>query len=643
MSSGWSRRVAAALLVFAVGVIVAGALSVYRDGPGFPLGADTPQLVWRMRLVTQQGLDALPTFRDSHLLNANADRPGLPVFSALVAAVHGPDAIGLAFVLPGVAAAVIALAGASAAIRGAGAGPFAATLSAVAVGAAVPVAFAANGPLEQLFATALLVGAVAMLVPAARGNRAAAVGSVVLLAGAWTCHWIVTLTISVALAGGALAVWFLPLGEAGPAKDRRRSSFTILALLACGAAAGAAVFALSPGAPQSPLGVTQQGVSENVARQLPPYLASGAFPLAVVGVVVLWQRRGSARIGLTLLLAWAAIPVLGVLAAFSGRQIPLHRLLSSALSVQLLAAAGATGIARFVSGRHGSAVRNVLGGAFAAVLVTVLVVQAWHVWDTRQPATSAPVAAQMEAVGRALDGTDRPVILVVEDLPVPGGAAPELFGTVAALRRLRAVVPGNLIARTVVYLGDPDQLRRGRPTLRPELDGYDAVSLDAWRAVAPLLNQQPLILVLKPFATGFDEIARALPQWRAAPWLLASDPGLQVPATPPQTAAPALGSLAANAASTLALLVVVGLGWSLALGGRELLSALTLAPALGLAVLVTTGLAAGAVGANLGGSDGRNLVAALAATSLALAIVSVIRRRPVPGGAPVELSGARSG
>ncbi len=174
MNGGPVRAALPPLLVaIAVAIVVWAMLSPYADGPSTPLGSDTPHHIWRMRLVTAEGLDALPTFRDSHLLNANGDRPGLPILGAYVDATGGPEAAGFAFVLPATLAAVIGLAAVAIARRAIGEPRLALPLYVLAAGLSLPVVFAANGPLEQLVASAMLLGAVAVLLPAAGGDRGA--------------------------------------------------------------------------------------------------------------------------------------------------------------------------------------------------------------------------------------------------------------------------------------------------------------------------------------------------------------------------------------------------------------------------------------------------------------------------------------
>ena len=84
--------------------------------------------------------------------------------------------------------------------------------------------------------------------------------------------------------------------------------------------------------------------------------------------------------------------------------------------------------------------------------------------------------------------------------------------------------------------------------------------------------------------------------------------------------------LALLSAAVLAILVVAGLGWSIALVPGSLLMGVSLAPSFGIAVLVLAGLIAGRLGIPLHGAPGVGVVIAGASAGWLLAL-SVIRRR----------------
>jgi hypothetical protein len=618
------------LIVLAVAAVVVGMLLPYGDdGPPTPLGSDTPHHVWRMRLVAADGLDALPVYRGSHLLNANGDRVGLPIFAAVARSAGGPEALGAAFVVPAVFAAIIALAAVAVCQLGIEEPPVAAPLYALAAGASLAVVFAANGPLEQLMASAMLLGAIAVLVPAAAGDRGAAAAAVILLAGAWATHWVVTATLAVVIVAWAGWLALVPGTELAPETDRRRAALRLVTVVGIAAVACVVVSLSTPAPPQLPLGVTDEGVQGNLDRQLPEYLRSGLLAAAAIGVAVLAVVRGRPRATVGSLLGWALLPVGGLLLGVVVETVPLHRLISIALAIPVLAAAGAVGVGRLVRSGAGTA-RTVVGVAVALAVVVALAVEAWGVWGARQPSTQPKVAAQLAELGRAAADLDRPLILVVDDVPGSDKTG-DGFGTIPALRRLRAALPATMIPRTWVYLGDPARAAGGEVTLRPDIPGYDESALDAWGAVEPLLAEDPTIVVLRPYVDDFEALASAHPSWVRAPWLLVAAGELpSVAAEPPALAPPEPASLAGWTLWMLGLATLVGLGWSLGLVRGAITVRAALAPCVGLGLVVLGGLVVELLGHESGGTWGVGAALVIGAAGAMFAIGRAI-------------SGARSG
>ena len=442
----------------------------------------------------------------------------------------------------------------------------------------------------------------------------------------------VTATVVVALAATALWLVVVPGVDEAVGGARRRAALRVLGILGIAASVAVVASLLAPSAPQPPLGVTAEGVASNLDRQLPEYLRSALLLAAALGVAVLAARRGRPRAALGPLLAWAAIPAAGALLAAVVDEAPLHRLLSTALTIPVLAAAGAVGLSSLIRGR-GGAIRAVAGAAVALTIVGALAFQAYGVWNARTPSTPEKVAAQLAALGAAIGDRASPVILVVDEQPGKDATGVG-FGTIPALRRFRAALPAASIARSAVYLGDAERLLAGEPTLRPDVPGYDEVSLDAWRAVEPLLGAEPTVVLVPAYVDDLDGIADDHPDWVAAPWLLVAQGEVSpVPEEPPALSPPDRGDLIGWTAWALLLAFLVGLGWSLVFGRDDLLGRIALAPALGLAGLVLVGLAVEAFGVRVGAS-GPALSGVVGLAGLVTAII-VLRRR--------ALSGATSG
>ena len=181
-----------------------------------PAGSDTSQHVWRSEVVAELGLEALPASDGrSQALNTNADRPGLPLLLSALSSVTRADARDLAYVLPAVVAATIALAAAALAGAIPSVPGWGIALAGVATGASVHVALAANGYLDQLLVEPLLLVAAAGALRAAGGGPGRALGAAALLAS-WLVHWQFALLFTLLL--GMLAVACLPASLG----DRRR-------------------------------------------------------------------------------------------------------------------------------------------------------------------------------------------------------------------------------------------------------------------------------------------------------------------------------------------------------------------------------------------------------------------------------------
>ncbi|MGE5227402.1 MAG: hypothetical protein ACM3OO_11070 [Planctomycetaceae bacterium] len=642
MNGARARAAGVTLLVALSLVVVAwGFLSAYPSGSTVPKGADTPQYVWELRSVAGEGLDALPTFRGSHLLNSNADRPALPVVFAFLHALGGPDSSGFVFVLPAVLAVALGMIAVGLSRRGLAEPRLSAPVYALVAGVGLPLAFAGNGKFDELMAATLMLAGVALLMPALRGERPPAAGAALLFVAAWSAHWMVAAVIAVALCGTVPWIWLVPgLGL----DDRGVVIRRFLAVFGVAALGVVVVTLLAPALPQPPLAVTAAGVAANVERQVPAALWSPLLPAAAVGVVVLFLRPGDPRAGLGPLLSWAALAVAGLAAAAVASGVPSYRLLSISLTLPVLAAAGVSGLARLLAGSSG---RVRAGVAVVVVLVAAAALAADTIgaWRARTAASSASSASIYAALGRAVEGTSRPVVLVVDD--ARGDPAQTGFGTIPALRRFRAGLPADVIARSAVYLGDPQRLLEGEPTLRPHVPGFDDWSREAWRGVAPLVPDDPIVVIVPPHEQGFDALASAYPGWRVASWLLAPAGGIGgVPSTPPPLPPIRWSQLLRWTLLTLAVLAATGIGWSLLLVGGDFGSRVALAPALGLAVLAIAGLILEAAGGRSGGAAGPWTAALVAMAGIVAAWWARRRRTRRLRTAPrttTPVSAARSG
>jgi hypothetical protein len=599
------------------------------DGSGVaPAGSDTSQHVWRSEVVAESGLKALPAFDGrSQALNTNADRPGLPLIFSFLSAVTGADVRGLAYVLPAVVAAAIALAAATLAGAIPSVPGWGIVLAGLATGASVHVALAANGYLDQLLVEPLLLAAAACTLHAASGGPGRALGATALVA-AWLVHWQFALLFVVLL--GVVVLASLPASL----RDRRRglslietASGRVGTTVVGGAGLGiAALLFGTPGIPRAPIGLSRGSVDRHLSDQLARYRLPGAVAAAAVGgtwLAVDGRERSRRRAG-WLLIPWALVPGVAALVYATGWTVPLQRALSFSLAIPVLGALGLVAAVSWTRGRFGSLAAGAVG-VLTVVALTASVMFAWETWRSRKPWSEDRALADYRALGNYLIEEGRPAIVVVDQgSGTEKGRAGE-FGTVPVMRRIRAELPGHLALRTTVYLGDPELLTEGLPTLRPEIAGFDEVSRETWLAARVLLPDDPTIVVLRSHFNGFAEVVGAHPEWRTNGWMavVAGPPPPSAPPVIPERPSPS--DLLAWWASSIAVISLPGVGWAARFGAGSLGLRLALAPATGMAALTIVGLLVDRLGVRTGGAGGVITAAVIAVSGLLVAVI----RRPV--------------
>lgn len=578
------------LLIILSAVLLGGLfLSPYFAEPQpTPVGFDTPDYIWRANLVWEQGLNALPGSAPGWFKD-RADRPGYPVLAALVQATTSITPLQLAFALPAVMGILI----------GVGAGIFsrrcldeplwAFPVYAVVVGASVNVSITAPGLAANLLVDGLVMAAATTAVLAAGGNRTV-VATLLLMAGAVLIHWPFAVLFVIVL--GALAAALAPESFRAWRSGQPLLSTPAGRLGTVVAGSGvvmAGAIILSPALPVPPR-AGPGSLVRKARRLMPLYRIPLIWPAAAAGSVALFfPPHPARRRGLLLMLIWAASAVVAVILLVLGARLATHRFLGFALGIPVLGAAALTAVGRLLA-------RNRPLAAIAALVVTAgavaSVVAAESAWSrTATNWISEEQLAQAGLAGEYLErvGTERPVIFVVN----PYARNP---GTPVALsfRILRAGLPGDQVARTFVYLGRPRTLLAGRPTLREGNARYNRASLLHWSGVEPVVDEEPIILLLPAFNHGLPEnerVGRGL-----APGLIivaGPIPANWQPAPLEPLDAPSAMSLIVWVVSILAVLTVVGLGWSASLIPLSWPDRVSLAPALGIAVLAVGGVIAG--------------------------------------------------
>ena len=238
-----------------------------------------------------------------------------------------------------------------------------------------------------------------------------------------------------------------------------------------------------------------------------------------------------------------------------------------------------------------------IGVAIAVASVTVSLRLADAAWSDESsimdPVTSAEVDASVTYLRTV--PADRPIIFVVSG-----------NGFTASDRVIRAELPGDLIARVRTFQGASGDLLAGRP---PSFGQADDIQR-SWEGVQDLVHEDYVAIWL----SSMNRLADAPTGARAVA------PGVMVIRGPDPTVAqrlsvsdgPSQRELISAGVTALAILLIVGLGWSRALTDAGWLAGLGLAPAFGVAVLVLGGVIGARVGWSLVGAAGGLLFAVLA-------------------------------
>ncbi|MGH2679810.1 MAG: hypothetical protein ACRDG8_04915 [Actinomycetota bacterium] len=564
------------------------------QGSVVPLGSDTTTYIWRARVVGSMGLAALPgsspfPFQSN---GANPDRVGLLVLSSVFRSVVGVGAWRLMWVLPALAAILVAAA-AWAFARAQREPAWAAPVYAVLAATSASFAVTARGYFDNLLAAGMLVavGAVALL---AADRRPGIWAGILLLSGGFVTHWVFGLYLAAVLIG--FAVTLLPESIALHRREETgwlASPSGRVGSIALGSAVvGGGLLLALPGSQHIARG-KHEGFARKLARQLPVYRLPFLLPAAGVGAALLAvgrERMPRVR-GLLLQLVWLAPVGVGAVLFARGGNIPMQRFLGFAFPLALLAAAGFVGLGRL-------ALMLPRPWAFVAFPVAAAIAVGGVAWSVRnaqdgfagsQPMMEPTTYAVLRTAANYLTQVraDAPVVVVVD-----GPEHTPSRGMIQAFRRVRAVVPGPLVSRTVVYLGDPDELLAGRRTTRPTQLKFDNIARTYWARIGPYRGPESIVLVLQPFHQSYGRELNRHPEWEIAPGvLLARGPAptadLETGSMP---ARPPTGDLVGTTVLLVLLLLACGIGWSASLLRVGWIERVALAPVLGAAAVTVFGL-----------------------------------------------------
>ncbi len=605
----------AALAIVGLLGSVAFAMALYLAAPierelVVPSGADIPAHLWRVRLVTAQGLDAL--FTSAPLtIQTNPDRLGLPVLGSLLSGV-GVSPWRLMYVTAAVAAAVVACSAwglARAVIEPRWAGP----IYAVAVVSSIPFALTSRAYLDNALAEGMILAvAAAALLSAAR--RGATLAGVVLLGGTLVMHW-PTGTLLVAVLT-LFTVGLIPSAWA----DRRAgkpltstSAARVGTIAVGGLGVGGIPLLLAPGA-NTPTQGPGTLFRLNVERLLPAYRLHLTLPLAAVGAAALAILRpnGPRRRALMLFGVWLLPLGVAAFAYGQGRPIPLMRFFGTALAVPVLGAAALVGLIALAT----RLTRVTVVNAIAAVVATGLVVAVlWGATmfaadnvDNTTPSVTSVELVPIRAANAFVDETDAPEAIFVVD------------GPTRSFRRIRMLARGEIADRLHVFPGTPAELFRR--AAEPDAPAPEEISDEGFggrkaviEADAVRAMQQPgaIAIVIRPYYADFDQLAEDRRNVEIAADVLLLRPTARPPLvrTSPLFAPPT-SALVSAAVIAFAVIAAAGSGWSFALLRHPWELRLALAPAMGLAVLVLVGSALGLAGVPTGHRAGLVIVIVVA-------------------------------
>ena len=587
--------------------VIGFAMALYLKAPierelVVPSGADIPSHLWRVRLVTAQGLDRL--FTSAPLtIQTNPDRLGLPILGSILSGL-GVTPWRLMYVTAAVAAAVVAASAwglARAVTEPRWAGP----IYALAVVSSISFSLTSRAYLDNSLAEGLML-AVATAALLAAAGRGATLAGVVLLAGTLVMHW-----PTGTLFGAVLTLFTVGLLPSAIADRRSGRPLTSTAAARVGTIAvaglgiGGVPLLLAPGA-NTPTQGPGTLFRINVKRLLPTYRLNVKLPLAAVGAAALaWLDPKIPRRRTLLLYAVWLLPLgIATLAYQQGRPIPLMRFFGTALALPLLGAAAFTALIALASRITGVKVLDAVLAVVAVGLVTAAL------WGSTMAAannvkntTTSVTSIELEPI-RAADA----FIALVQ----PRAAVFVVDGPTRSFRRLRMLAPGTLVDRIHVFPGTPAQLfgRAGRPG-GPSPDEISDEGFGGRRAVieadAVQAMREPgaVALVIRPYYSDYDRLAKDPRNVEIADGVLLLKPESRppivrtTPLSPPSTSALVTAALVAFAA-----LFAAGSGWSFALLRQPWELRLALAPAMGMAVLVLVGSALGLAGVQTGHRPG---------------------------------------
>jgi hypothetical protein len=593
-------RAAVGASVLAASIAIAGGtfLSLYDRERGAPTGYDTPWYTWRAKVVAEGGLPALRAVPEA--AKPVPARPGYPILAGFLDSTVAVDPPMLALAMPALGATVVALGAGAFARRALREPEWGHVLLGVMVGASVNVTLTAVGHVDTLVVQGLAMAAAVTALTAAEGEKGGT-ATALLVGGAALVHWAFMAVVLALLAAAALAV----LAQSrGPGREVSSTPAGRLGVVAGAAAvAAAATLALTGfdvAGPSVPAGLFAARLAQEAPRYAFPIIGS----LAVAGALLFVTARApERRRALTVAILWAASSAAAVVTMMFV-ELPAHRILAFALGIPLLAGAAVAAAARWLGGLRFAALAGIAASLVLLGAIVGTVAKARDVWRPVNPRRAVQyeqvraAAAYIETVG-----SSKPVVYVID--PAVWRANPRIRPQFDVIR---AGVPVDQYPRTHVYLGGASALLAGDPTFRSGDPAFNEASRTQWEEVRGILLEDPIVLSLEGFVRPAGRDPRGVVVAPGVQLLRGPSPKGPLPRDPPP---PSVWSVGAAAGRALLLLAAVGSGWVTGLVRAGWTVRASLAPALGVAVVVVSGVVAGRIGVD--GSSARPWVAAVAA------------------------------
>ncbi len=560
-------------------------------GAPFPVGPDAPVYLWWTRLAGFDGLSAVGT------------RPGVPALSLVLEGTLGLSVVQVVASLE-VALGVAVGLGASALVRR-GTSTAGWVLAGV-LGGTFAVHLAAGYVANLTMAAAFLASATLLDV----GERRSVVIASLVLAGGGLAHPLFFLVGAAVLLVAAATAWRTDHDEAARLAG---------ATLGGGALLGSGLLAMSIGPPPLDVdtskdaflrraGLTAElrtAYADRFIHRWTRYVQWASVPMAVVGF---GEATGTAG---RILRAWCVLTAVGVGVAFVTGWLPADRFVTFGFAIPILAALGIARLWRRLAARRALAV------VAAGALTVAMLAGAAIAWNRQEPFISEEEVAAVMQSSAVLDGLDGgvPLAFTVHERDTTISFLATRAGNV-----IRAVVPPDRI-RDVVIVVPPFE---GAEAERRALERLTAEDLaDAEERAGRAATTLRLSVFDSSVLGDGVEIEVGDDQGSAVVGTTSTADPLE-PSSPEGIA---WGSIA-----TLALLALVGYGWS-RVGLSDAITAAAVSPAVGASAIMLVGVGLDLVGVSLGDASGAVAVSGLSGGGGYLAWFVLERRartRPTP-------------